>query len=153
MQEICSICGKTFEVKKFKGMQYSPKVCSAECLKKYLLMNKKYNSMDEMRGRIKGVEIFYNITTGDFRSKIEMDVAKFFIDNNIDYEFEEAALMYRKRMYLPDFYLPQYSVFVEIKDSVWEAYAYTKFKTFEKRVPLILITRQLLTAWHKKGKV
>ena len=102
--------------------------------------------------KLEGVEAFEKITTGEFRSHIEKRVADFFTANDIHYIFEGVSLMYRRKMYLPDFYLPNYKVFVEIKDTIWEQSAYTKFKTFQKRVPLILITKQLLDVWNKSNE-
>ena len=156
MLSICQNCNTSFEVTKFKGRQYAPMVCSVKCLKDYLerrIIISKGITEELLNGKkVDGVEAFENINTGEYRSKIEKRVADFFTENNLHFVFESVSLLYRKKMYLPDFYLPEYYTFVEIKDTVWEQSAYTKFKTFQKRVPLILITKQLLNVWKNNNE-
>lgn len=63
---------------------------------------------------IKPIETFYNGYR--FRSRLEARWAVFFDDLGIEYEYEpEGFKLSDGRFYLPDFYLPKFSIFVEIK--------------------------------------
>lgn len=56
-----------------------------------------------------------------FRSKSEAKVAKCLYENNIEYEYESRLIKYIKKSdglehnYRPDFYLPDYDLFLEVK--------------------------------------
>lgn len=63
---------------------------------------------------IKPIETFYNGYR--FRSRLEARWAVFFDDLGIKYEYEaEGFTLDDGRAYLPDFYLPEFNIFVEIK--------------------------------------
>lgn len=57
----------------------------------------------------------------NFRSKLEVNFAKLFDELNIKYEYESIRLTYKdnktnfNRIYILDFYLPQYNCIIEIK--------------------------------------
>lgn len=63
---------------------------------------------------IKPIETFYNGYR--FRSRLEAKWAVFFDDVGIPYEYEtEGYVLPDGRYYLPDFYLPWFKTFVEVK--------------------------------------
>ena len=152
MQVRCEMCNKEFVMHRFKGMQYSPIVGCAECLKDYLDGFRNPELISQLMSQKNDVEIFENINDGEFRSRIEYDFSEFLIENSIKWEFETYSFMYKNRMYLPDFFLPEYGIFIELKDRIWEAGAYSKFKLFYTKIPLLLITRELLTVWRRYAR-
>ena len=52
-----------------------------------------------------------------FRSKAEISFASWLIKEGINYEYEKHKLKYipDPKIYLPDFYLPKYKFFIEVK--------------------------------------
>lgn len=62
---------------------------------------------------IKNIETFYN--GYKFRSRLEARWAVFFDDADIMYEYEPEGFNLNGEWYLPDFYLPEYKVYIEIK--------------------------------------
>lgn len=72
-------------------------------------------SSSNVNGRVKKVE--YNGTILD--SQWEVDFAKYCDNNNIAWERPKLGIEYiyedKKRIYYPDFYLPTYDVYVEVK--------------------------------------
>lgn len=72
-------------------------------------------SASNVNGRVKKVE--YNGILLD--SSWEVEVAKYLDSNNIKWERPKIGLEYiwenKKRIYYPDFYLPQYNMYIEVK--------------------------------------
>lgn len=67
-----------------------------------------------MEREIKAIETYYN--GYKFRSRLEARWAVFFRTANIEYQYEpEGYVLEDGRCYLPDFYLPEYRCYVEIK--------------------------------------
>lgn len=62
---------------------------------------------------IKPIETIYNGYR--FRSRLEARWAVFFSEANINYEYETEGFDLNGEWYLPDFWLPDFKVFVEIK--------------------------------------
>jgi len=158
MQVRCEMCNSEFDLPRYKGMQHSPMVCSIDCFKDYLDERKNPKILDKLfdtkrkKKKYSNVEIFENFTDGEFRSKIEQDFCTFLTENSIKWDFEKYSFMVRKKMYLPDLFLPDYGIFIELKDKIWESGAYTKFKLFASYIPLILVTRELLSIWRKHAQ-
>lgn len=70
-----------------------------------------------MENKIKAIETEYNGYR--FRSRLEARWAVFFDAAGIEYEYElEGFVLSDGTKYLPDFYLPQYHAFVEIKRKI-----------------------------------
>jgi hypothetical protein len=66
--------------------------------------------MDE---KLKAIETEYNGYI--FRSRIEARWAVFFDSMDIDYHYEQEGFELKGRRYLPDFWIPSWNSFVEIK--------------------------------------
>jgi len=102
--------------KKNKGKKYTKE----EKLKKSLEMKKAVKDHPEsytknnIVGRVKNIE--YNGVT--FKGSWEVIVAKWFDKNNIKWKYESKSFDYEwngTRKYFPDFYLPDFNVYVEVK--------------------------------------
>ena len=52
-----------------------------------------------------------------YRSAFELNLAKSLANNNVSFEYESEKLSYvpKPRVYTPDFYLPDHSVYIEAK--------------------------------------
>jgi len=96
---------------------------------------------------IKSIDTFYN--GNYFRSRMEARWAVFFDACGIKYEYEpEGFDLGNGFKYLPDFYLPQFFCYVEVKpqeyiytneDSVRKHPDYKKWELFSKEKELILL--------------
>ena len=70
---------------------------------------------------IKAIETHYNGYR--FRSRLEARWAVFFDNADIEYEYEpEGFKIGYNTTYLPDFYLPQFNIYVEVKANRKEKY-------------------------------
>jgi hypothetical protein len=91
--------------------------------------NNEYAS--KCRNNKYGIKTEYNGIM--FRSKTEVRFAKCLDDNNIKYEYEKYIFKYLlpnglEHNYRPDFYLPQYDLFLEIKSKINEKDELVKIK-------------------------
>ncbi len=52
-----------------------------------------------------------------YKSRFEFDFATYLENNNIEFEYEQHKFTYvpKQRTYTPDFYLPEYDMFIETK--------------------------------------
>ncbi len=142
----CKVCGNYFGIHKFKHFDSAYNVCSIECFKKGLII------MPE--AKIKAIASPIGVFDS-FRSKVEEQFSNLLDLENIKQKHEryffKVFIHNHYTYYLPDFYLPEYKVYVEIKDGLWESGAYSKFKAFSKLIPLILIDRNMILQWRKKN--
>lgn len=108
VSKTCITCGKIFFLKKGKGKER--RQCSKEC--KFL---------DQSRGLIKS---HTNGRTGFrpdidpvsyFKSALEADFARLMKYLDITYEHEKHSFGLLNHTYTPDFYLPEFDLFVELK--------------------------------------
>jgi len=148
----CACCGNSFEVKNFKGMPHTPMVCSADCLKEFFrdkAVDPRLFARLFTEDGLNGLRAFDNITNFAVggRSEIELKIAEFFDKNGIAYEYEKYSLMLDKDMYLPDFFLPRYNIFIEVKYDVWERGAYAKLRRMSYLYPIYLITKEIYDVW------
>jgi len=91
----------------------------------------------------KVVKIFKNKYKNTWmRSSWESKFAKWCDGSNIEWEYEPKAfdliLNQRKRIYIPDFYLPEFDCWIEVK-GWWRPKAKKKFNKFKKTYPEINI--------------
>ena len=80
-----------------------------------------------------------------FRSKIEAAYAKYMDEHNIKYEYEKHLFEYEldkvSHSYRPDFYLPDYDTFIEVKYRINDndELVFTKLKALKKQNKRILL--------------
>jgi hypothetical protein len=59
----------------------------------------------------------HGIGTNNFKSRGESKIAKFLADNNIRYHYEQGVLIepgdQKSRIWYPDFYLPEFGMYIE----------------------------------------
>lgn len=90
-----------------------------------------------------GIKTEYNNII--FRSKIEAAYAKYMDEHNIKYEYEKHLFEYEldkvSHSYRPDFYLPDYDTFIEVKYRINDndELVFTKLKALKKQNKRILL--------------
>jgi len=123
----CVKCGKTFakKVDHTKNIPHVPNVCSSTCFIEHIV--------DDEDRQVAGVAIAALPYEGvvSYRSMYEHALAEWFKAQGIAYEYEHyRARTSPKAWYIPDFYLPDHYLFIEVK-GVWELAAYRKFREFQ----------------------
>src|SRR3990167_507503 len=87
---------------------------------------------------IKPIETTYNGYR--FRSRLEARWAVFFDTLGIKYEYESQGFKIGDICYLPDFYLPHFNLYCEIKHTInIDINNVNKINAFTKSIPLLLI--------------
>jgi len=82
-----------------------------------------------------------------FRSTWEANFAKWLTLSNIKWLYEQKTFDLGKTNYTPDFYLPEFNCYIEIK-GWWRRDAKRKFKLFKKNylnVNIIVLNRKALS--------
>lgn len=90
--------------------------------------------------QIKAIETSYN--GYKFRSRLEARWALYFDNLNIEYLYEpEGFILSDGSAYLPDFYLPKFKCFAEVKGIVLDTFDYNRAKQLVKDLytPLIIL--------------
>lgn len=160
MTRICLICGNRFEtpvtMQQLKMVGFHPQVDTAECFKKLLEGNMWTRADINKVADDMGIVIQKTVGFQEFRSGVEQQTADFFKKHGILYEFEKYAFIFKftkyeqgsgrrpNMNYLPDFFLPEYGVFIEVKFKGCEGASFAKAKQFGKYFPLYIIDREVL---------
>jgi len=136
----CYNCNSQIIMNKFKGVNKTFIPCSFECFIETCKQVGKPISMIDMKvNKNKGVKVF--------RSQLEKEFNDYMISKGVSCYFEPyfftMEIKSKKRYYLPDFFLPEYEVFIEIKGDIWGDGAYSKYKEFSKYIPIILINNSM----------
>ena len=145
----CKVCGKDIDIKKYKGIQKSILVCSRDCFVQFIEQHKGSVPIKDLLENFykdKTPAVFSNTNyLADSRSQAERDLMELLNDLDIKYEYEAYSVMNTaKKIYLPDFYLPKYNLFIEVKDGLWEQGAYAKFSRFSKIINLYLMEGKII---------
>lgn len=111
---VCEICKKEFD-----DLQLKPKkTCSEDCYR--LLVSKNSSSNPNCGGESNYKKFYYKNIFMD--SSWEVEIAKFLDEKNIKWErshklvFKWTDDKKRKRRYHPDFYLPEFDIYLEPKN-------------------------------------
>lgn len=92
---------------------------------------------------IKAIETHYDGYR--FRSRLEARWAVFFNQANIPYEYEIEGVVVDGKAYLPDFYLPWFDCFVEVKPTEIDSEYLELLKKLSKEKSVILVKGDPLT--------
>lgn len=86
------------------------------------------------------IETFYNGT--NYRSRLEARYAVLFDSLKLEYVYEpECFITYNGFKYTPDFYLPKYNIYVEIKPNYdWLKDDYHFNRYLSVNIPLLVLT-------------
>jgi hypothetical protein len=153
---VCGVCDGLYDLamKQHKLLSHKAiQFCSISCVlsfiqRKYVIKN--YLVSDKKSPFVQSpYEIWDEITEDWYRSWYEVYVARFLRLNNIYAEYESRAILYNFsgghcRKYTPDFWLPQYKLYIEVK-GLWRMSAKKKFETV---INDIGSDRLILLPWH-----
>lgn len=144
----CSGCGTLVEVLLREYKLLDPKsvhLCSTTCLLEAIRSHSKPEAPWPMV--LEEWDMGPGATWSDelgamFRSRYEVVVAKFLSKNDIEYEYERYWFPLIKTVYIPDFYLPEYGVFLEVKGQygVGAKNKLGQFRTMFPQFPLYTIS-------------
>jgi len=121
--EIQCKCGQTFSVNKYRAQ--TAKYCSNKC-------RHKFNNPGVKRIEYEGTR---------FRSSWEVAFAKYLNDLGISWSYEPEAFETSVGFYTPDFYVPEWKTYVEIK-GYFRKDAEQKFTEASAMIPLKLLDRR-----------
>jgi hypothetical protein len=140
---LCQVCRSQFDMTRrdakyvFDAAEF---ICSAECLKEFI------EQYDPKPLPTKGIRWFTDIEMKNqrgertiwsrdlnefFRSEWELIVAGFLTFSGIPYVYEGAAIKVGHAHYIPDFFLPDKNLFLEVK-GLWLAGSKAKLKKVER---------------------
>lgn len=122
-------------------------VCSRECAWKFIETMPSgtgYLNCAMQVGMGQPNESFSPMLRMHFRSEYERHVAEALRDSDIRFEYEKYTFPVKNRAhYTPDFHLPQYRVFVEVKGA-WGVSAKSKITSFKRLYPTVSL---LILPW------
>lgn len=124
----------------------------------------------DLQNKHKRYLCIFNNTQYLFKSKAEIYVAKYLYDNNIEFEYESLKIQYirtdnTKHLYIPDFYLPQINLLIEVKGKYYmneddqlkwdkaKADGYNHYTLFYKKYDIMLNELEMYLAQFNKLKI
>jgi hypothetical protein len=128
------------EASQFKYLDHEGDyVCSKECIIKWATRNAQQKVwFDRTKGSAHPHEDTVSGDTpflhGFFRSLYEYHVATWLQKNNIKFDFEPFTIKFDGKSYLPDFFLIDYGVFLEVKGK-WGVSQKKKLAHFRQTFP------------------
>lgn len=117
----CEKCGNEFKVTKY-GIKCGRRFCSRECFdnseyKRNIAINNLPKVQDNTKCYHLVSDAGYREDIGHFvRSSWEANFCRILIKSNIKYKYEKKEFeLSNGQKYIPDFYLPEYKLYIEIK--------------------------------------
>ena len=129
--------------------------CSVKCFYQYLLDLKPQTR--EMPFILSGGMVeeekpnYDRITKQKYRSLYEVYVARFLHFNSILFQYERYTVPVGNKCYTPDFFLPEWTLFLEVK-GLWASNAKWKFEKAQEKVDLILLPSYMQKYFAQKYK-
>ncbi|WP_029689433.1 hypothetical protein [Thermoanaerobacter sp. A7A] len=140
----CAICGNPFfiETKKFKYcIPTVENFCSIECLRQFFdTFEPELVSIDYLYHcpSLYGDMAYYPEENKYFRSEYELNVYRLLKSWCYHLEYERYKLKDKNSTYIPDFYLKDKDLFIEVK-GIWKAGAKKKVKYWYDKINLVVI--------------
>lgn len=103
----CKICNK--KISQLKHKSYILPVCSVECLGEYL---KEIPKLHKFQNQF---NVSVNFLQKNFKSELEEEVAYYLKKQGIKFYYEPYIFQYNSIVYIPDFFIPEKNLFLEIK--------------------------------------
>lgn len=143
----CELCGKEITSRKYKKcsicyIEYMKKNPHNKGVKKSENWKNKISLTMKQEGTMKGKKnpMFGKITHGKgayyrsiwMRSSYEIAYAKWCDKNKIIWQYESKTFDLGEMTYTPDFYLPEFNLYIEIK-GYWRDDAKIKFEEFKQK--------------------
>jgi transposase-like protein len=133
----CEFCGKEFTT-----CYDTVRFCSTSCAGKYQIITKQMNTQNDMMHsseyspfKAKGGKRA-DLNNQYFRSTWEANIARILVSKNIEYQYEPTYFHIDSidKFYIPDFYLPKYDLYIEVK-GFWFEDGKNKFEGFKEEYP------------------
>ncbi len=122
----CEQCGREFSSEKYKKRRF----CSSACA------GKRPTSPKASRGK-SGVR--HDISESiNFHSTWEANIARMYNHLGIEWQYEPRTFNIGEHAYTPDFYLPKYSEYIEVKN-FWSPYSAKRDQRFRATYPGIVL--------------
>lgn len=119
-------CGKEFLHERTKDRKY----CSIHCA--ITSIGSSPTSAKASRGK-SGTRSDIDLVS-NFHSRWEANMARWFNFLRVEWAYEPKSFDIGNQMYTPDFYLPEFDTYVEVKN-FWNEYASTRDSKFRKNFP------------------
>lgn len=134
MTQLCRMCNKQYSKRADfdKLLPYVPSVCSEKCFVRFL-------NMYPEDGKMVTAKYIHNKRLKETRSIAEDKVLAWFDLWGVDAAYEMYYVQLDKMKYLPDIYLPEYDLFVEVKCGLLQPTAFSKVVAASKRINIIVI--------------
>lgn len=132
----CLTCGKKFETPRWQNHKYCNVMCSIKDIGSRRTSPKAAKGKNGIR-----LDISPDI---NFYSRWEANFARILNLLNIKWQFQPRTFDLGSQKYTPDFYLPEYNIFIEIKNflSDFSIERDQKFRKFYPDIKLLLITKE-----------
>ncbi len=147
----CSTCKKLQSIRTIDWKLVSKipfdNVCSRQCFLKWIIVGAPVSL--KTRGlRMQSHSICTGVSYSNkldrfFRSNYEVRVAEYLEFCKINFLYESIYFEIGNKKYIPDFFLPEYNSFIEVK-GLWGSSSKTKYINLKKKYPDIRI---LLLSW------
>ena len=161
---ICAVCGDVLLLprKKLIPTKEGPAFCSAGCLRLHILtMPKLTNGELTLLGARKYVpsspaDVYSPLLRTAFRSHFEKRVAEYLVeafDGEVLYEPHVFEVGTNHRLYVPDFYIVDYGVWLEVKGE-WRLGGKSKFTRAQEMLgpERLLLIPPAYEHWFPKNK-
>lgn len=120
-------CSNSFVLERWKKKRF----CSASCAAKRSTSPKASRGKSGARPDISD--------SINFHSRWEANMARIYNHENIEWQYEPKTFDIGNQMYTPDFYLPKYEEYIEVKN-FWHPYSVNRDEKFRTTHPSILLT-------------
>jgi len=147
-------CGRGYELSyklKKESLVGFDAFCGEECLYDLLVTEGKPHDVISSHSLVcpsrmdQPTEFWCKETRRHYRSRSEATFARWCMYNSIDCEYEPYTIRFKENFtYTPDFWLPEYSYFVEVK-GVWAGSAKKKLRRMlESGFKIVLVPNHLI---------
>lgn len=160
---LCNACDKLTDIlpknwKYYSGVNFD-QVCSIRCLALWIkagrkrAKNMRYFDYPKLELELAHGHVYSNLTRMFFRSGYEKDVADFLTYRQMQFLYEPAEFKINGASYIPDFYLPDYDSFIEVK-GMWNPSSKSKYLKLKDKYPKVRILllgarhQQEIKKWH-----
>lgn len=151
---ICSVCRQR-DTLKSEVMKLLPRwqeyICSGDCL---LVIAKQCKPSGlvytpKPREHLANTTWWYVELKRGFRSSYEVTFAKFLRKRGVVFDYEPYTFFMDCASYTPDFYLPDYDCFIEVKGA-WTMGQKAKMAKFRQTFPEVNL---LVAPWTMRGRI
>jgi predicted nuclease of restriction endonuclease-like RecB superfamily len=124
--KLCERCGNTFFSKRYKKRRFCNAICAGRRPTSPKASRGKSGTRPDISDSI------------NFHSTWEANIARTYIHLGIEWQYEPCTFDIGEHAYTPDFYLPRYDEYIEIKN-FWSPYSARRDMRFRETHPQIVL--------------